>query len=196
MSRRGSTAVTPVRTGPCPTFSAPSPLTIVAWPTSTPATSVMALRRPVGNAPTTMLRSRARMRAPCAVGSETAATSNAAVANNRFISTPSARWQREGDVLARIVAAADGDDDVLLAVHEVGHRQPALRRDHPHGADLLAFRLLVGAQHRAARVIGRRRDLRIAHHHQRLGHHQPDAGGAGLPGLRDVDALQHRMIAN
>src|SRR5215467_10863872 len=40
---RGSTAVTPVRTGPFPTSSFPSPEISVVWPTSIPATSVMAL---------------------------------------------------------------------------------------------------------------------------------------------------------
>src|SRR6266571_506574 len=43
---RGKIAVTPVRTGPWPTTSVPAPLMIVAWPTVTPATSVMALRGP------------------------------------------------------------------------------------------------------------------------------------------------------
>ena len=43
---RGRMAVTPVRTGPVPTTSGPSPRTIVVWPTSTPATSVMALSGP------------------------------------------------------------------------------------------------------------------------------------------------------
>src|SRR6476469_4104618 len=43
---RGKIAVTPVRTGPAPTFSAPSPETSVVTPTSTPATSVIALSVP------------------------------------------------------------------------------------------------------------------------------------------------------
>ena len=43
---RGSTAVTPVRTGPLPTTSFPFPEMSVTCPTSTPATSVMALYRP------------------------------------------------------------------------------------------------------------------------------------------------------
>src|SRR5262249_57621728 len=43
---RGRIAVTPVRTGPLPTTSFPSPAISVACPTSTPATSVMALSRP------------------------------------------------------------------------------------------------------------------------------------------------------
>src|SRR5580698_1156483 len=43
---RGRTAVTPVRTGPTPTFKAPSPEIRVVWPTSTPLTSVMAFKAP------------------------------------------------------------------------------------------------------------------------------------------------------
>src|SRR5580658_6188573 len=39
-------AVTPVRTGPLPTSSLPSPEMSVLWPTSTPRTSVMALLGP------------------------------------------------------------------------------------------------------------------------------------------------------
>src|SRR6185503_4574760 len=43
---RGNTAVTPVRTGPWPTTSFPCPEMIVACPTVTPETSVMALIGP------------------------------------------------------------------------------------------------------------------------------------------------------
>src|SRR6476620_474041 len=43
---RGRIAVTPVLTGPIPTFSLPSPEISVVWPTSTPLTSVIALRVP------------------------------------------------------------------------------------------------------------------------------------------------------
>ena len=42
----GRMAVTPVRTGPLPTTSFPSPSTRVVWPTSTPRTSVIALSSP------------------------------------------------------------------------------------------------------------------------------------------------------
>ena len=56
---RGRMAVTPVRTGPLPTFSVPSPEMSVAWPTSTPATSVIAFARP-GVPSNGMPRSRAR----------------------------------------------------------------------------------------------------------------------------------------
>src|ERR1700736_3999659 len=40
-------AVTPVRTGPLPTTSLPSPRMIVVYPPSTPATSVIAFNGPV-----------------------------------------------------------------------------------------------------------------------------------------------------
>src|ERR1700676_2615805 len=43
---RGWMAVTPVRTGPLPISSLPSPEMSVVWPTSTPFTSVMALLGP------------------------------------------------------------------------------------------------------------------------------------------------------
>ena len=43
---RGMTAVTPVRTGPLPTTSLPSPEMSVVWPTVTPATSVIAFHFP------------------------------------------------------------------------------------------------------------------------------------------------------
>ena len=43
---RGSTAVTPVRTGPFPTTSVPLPEMSVVWPTVTLPTSVMALLGP------------------------------------------------------------------------------------------------------------------------------------------------------
>src|SRR5580704_11879860 len=56
---RGRIAVTPVRTGPSPTTSFPSPRMIVRCPTSTPATSVMALMRP-GVPANAIPRSRAR----------------------------------------------------------------------------------------------------------------------------------------
>ena len=62
---RGKTAVTPVRTGPSPTTSLPSPLMIVLWPTSTPLTSVIAFSWP-GVPSKGTPRSRARGRAPAA----------------------------------------------------------------------------------------------------------------------------------
>src|SRR5215469_5468940 len=56
---RGRMAVTPVRTGPWPTCSLPSPEISVVWPTVTPGTSVMALNGP-GEPSKGMPRSRAR----------------------------------------------------------------------------------------------------------------------------------------
>ena len=45
-SSRGMTTVTPVRIGPSPGLSGPSPEMRVVWPTVTPATSVIALSGP------------------------------------------------------------------------------------------------------------------------------------------------------
>src|SRR5207247_9066365 len=56
---RGTITVTPVRTGPLPTSSLPSPLISVVYPTSTPATSVIALNFP-GVPSNGIPRSRAR----------------------------------------------------------------------------------------------------------------------------------------
>src|SRR5688500_4295055 len=53
--------VTPVRTGPEPTVSGPSPEISVVCPTCTPATSVIALRGPGVPRPTERPRSRSRM---------------------------------------------------------------------------------------------------------------------------------------
>ena len=65
-----------------------------------------------------------------------------------------------------------------LPFGHVGHRRSALRRRHPDRADFFAVRLVVGAQHRAARMLRRRRHLRIAEDDERLGHDQPDAAAA------------------
>src|SRR5580658_7269654 len=59
--------------------------------------------------------------------------------------------QRVRNILARIRTAADRDDNVLLAVHHIGHRRAALRSWHQYGADFLARSLVIRAQHRAAR---------------------------------------------
>jgi hypothetical protein len=61
-SSRGTTTVTPVRTGPSPGFKGPSPLDRVVCPTFTPATSVMAFKGPGGNCPNVSPTSRARTR--------------------------------------------------------------------------------------------------------------------------------------
>ncbi len=46
--------------GPCPAGAGPSPAMMVVWPTSTPSTSVMALKRPGRKRPSGRSRSRAR----------------------------------------------------------------------------------------------------------------------------------------
>ena len=72
---RGRMAVTPVRTGPFPTWSAPCPSIRVTSPTSTPATSVIAFRGPAVPSNGTP-RSRARGLAGCAAaGGDRATTS-------------------------------------------------------------------------------------------------------------------------
>ena len=89
------------------------------------------------------------------------------------------------------------------AVDRVGHRRSALRRRDAPRADFLAGLLVVGAQHRAALASRRRRDLRIAHDDDRLGHHQADAlrspgwpvFGMFLPGEQRVRADVVRRFA-
>jgi len=74
---RGKMAVTPVRTGPWPTTSLPSPLMIVAWPTVTPATSVIALRGPgVPSKGTPRSRARGRLCACTVEATRSTAGSN------------------------------------------------------------------------------------------------------------------------
>src|SRR5688572_2941843 len=102
--------------------------------------------------------------------------------------------EAEGQVLARVVAAADRDDDVLAAADAIGHRRAADRRRHPHRSHFLAALLVVGAQHRAARMVGRGRDLWIRGDDQRLGNQHADA--AALPGLRDRETLELRVVAD
>src|SRR6058998_399403 len=58
--------------------------------------------------------------------------------------------QPERDELGAIRRAADGQNQVLLAVVQVGHRRAGLRCRHVNGAELLSRRLVVGAEHRAA----------------------------------------------
>src|SRR6266851_3492124 len=60
----GRMAVTPVRTGPLPGLSGPSPRMIVAWPTRTPSTSVIALYLPGLNRPSGTPSSLARTLGP------------------------------------------------------------------------------------------------------------------------------------
>ena len=61
-SGRGTTTVTPVRTGPSPTTSGPSPAIRVTWPTATPGTSTMAFSGPVLPEAANNPMSRARIR--------------------------------------------------------------------------------------------------------------------------------------
>src|SRR5262245_40564314 len=60
------------------------------------------------------------------------------------------------------------DDNVLLPVSHVRHWRTALLSRHQNRADFLAGLLVICAQHRAARAIRRRRDLRIPDDNERL----------------------------
>src|SRR5580704_2384375 len=42
--------------------------------------------------------------------------------------------QTEGDIIARVIASADGNNDILLAGKAVRHGRAALWRGHPDGA--------------------------------------------------------------
>src|ERR1700722_2532488 len=73
------------------------------------------------------------------------------------------RRQTKSNVIARVVAAADGHNDVLLAIESVGHRRAALRGWQPERPHLLTGLLVIGAEHGAARMVSRRRYLRVTH---------------------------------
>src|SRR5262245_33400236 len=136
---RGRIAVTPVRTGPLPTFSAPSPEMSVVIPTSTPATSVIALSGP-GVPSNGMPRSRARGFV-CASGMAAKRTKRDNVASvsvmervrmtRRMIPKPRqpdcARSADVGDGVAAFLRSVHGDD---AGRHEVaGRTTDGVRRD-------------------------------------------------------------------
>src|SRR5437660_12094417 len=62
---------------------------------------------------------------------------------------PLAWWQPERNQLARVVAAADREHDILLPVEHVRHGRAGLPSRNINRADFLACGLVVGAQHRA-----------------------------------------------
>ena len=90
---------------------------------------------------------------------------------NKFPVVPRSFGSRQGkrNVLARVSTAADGDHNILPAVHPVGHRRSALRRRQLTRANLLTGSLFVSAQHRATRMVRCCGDLRVAHDNQRFG---------------------------
>src|ERR1700730_1419446 len=112
--------------------------------------------------------------------------------NSRFHALHYYLRQRERDVLTRIVRAADGHDDVLLAVERVRHRRAALWRRHPHRAHLLAGLLVIRAKHRAATLVGIGDEAWIAQHDERFGHQL--SHWSLLAGLRNVQALDRGMV--
>src|SRR6185369_5503947 len=58
--------------------------------------------------------------------------------------------QSERDQLSAVAGTTHRKNDVLTTVQHVGHRRAALWCGHVDGADFLAARLVVGAQHCAA----------------------------------------------
>src|SRR5712692_11506912 len=109
---RGRIAVTPVRTGPAPTFRGPSPATSVVMPTSTPGTSVIAFRDP-GVPSKGTPRSRARGRSWAAGACENA--------TNPAMQT--ARDRRKCNVIARRILRAR----LLGAPAAVRQHEPPVR---------------------------------------------------------------------
>src|ERR1043166_6471238 len=122
------------------------------------------------------------------------AKTTAATPMPRLVRQPRVIRQTERDVFARVVAAAHGDDDVLAAVDGIRHRRAALRRGQQDRTHFLARRLVVRAQHRASRMLGRCRDLGIAHDDQRLRDNGADS--PVLAGLRNVQPVEQRTVAH
>ena len=69
-----------------------------------------------------------------------------------------------------------------------------MRCRHVDCTDLFAGALVIGAQHRAARVLVGRRDFGVAEDNERFRDEQADA--AALAGLLDVKTAQRRVIAH
>src|SRR5438552_18806554 len=105
------------------------------------------------------------------------------------------RWQRVSNVLTGVRPAADGNYDVLLAMHHVGHRRTGLRRRHIHRADFFAGGFIVGAQHGPARMIRGCRHMPFARDDQRLGLQSADVEGL-LAGARNVQAFERLVVAH
>src|SRR5262245_2735518 len=128
---RGRITVTPVRTGPTPTSSAPEPSIRVVWPTLTPATSVIALNGP--GVPTNGTpRSRARGRTSLASGAPrtiTAAIATAALETLRMC--VSLRKQR-GDFVIELLGVLRGARFNGYAEDRLGVRGPHV---HPRAGN-------------------------------------------------------------
>src|SRR5262245_37889543 len=102
--------------------------------------------------------------------------------------------QAEREILARVIAATHGNDDVLLAVSQVRHRCSALWRRQIYRANLLSVRLVVRAQHRPSRVIRRGRGLRFTYDEERLRDQGTD--GTRLAGTGNRQTFERRVIAH
>src|SRR6478752_3950491 len=101
-------------------------------------------------------------------------------------------WKLEREELARVIPAADRNDDVLFPVPQVGHRRAGLRRWHVNRPDVVSRRLVVRAKQRAALPVGLRGEPAFARNEQRLRHEDPDPALSSRAGNRQP--LQCGMI--
>src|SRR6187549_3279383 len=102
--------------------------------------------------------------------------------------------QRVRDEL-RAVDAADGEDDVLLAVEQIGHRRPGLFVRHLDGAEVRAGRLVVGTEQRDARAGVVAVHTAFAGNNERLRRERADERAARLTkARRERYALQRRVV--
>src|SRR5262245_4946097 len=127
MPRCGTTTVTPVWTAGGPASSR------VTWPTRTPATSVIALRGPVGYWPTTMPRSLARISPPgteyvvesfflCRkrIASPAGVTQHGRAERNYGpVARPNRQTQRRAEILDAAIALIERHDLATLRVTDV-----------------------------------------------------------------------------
>ena len=151
-SGRGTTTVTPVRTGPSPTTSGPSPAMRVTWPTATPGTSTMAFSGPVRPDAANNPMSRARISVlewSCHVTGSTRLSATGTPANRR------AKCVTPGRTLTSGLPAG-----VLLSASPTGCR-PGARQGGPTSARECNRSELAPLHCRPARSRRARRRLRF-----------------------------------
>src|SRR6266850_56858 len=110
--------------------------------------------------------------------------------------TDDLRRQCEGDELSRQVVPADSHDEILLAVEYIGHRRTGRSARQFHLEDNPARRLVVGAKHLAAAVLGKQGHAcppALAEKEQRLGDERRCA--PRLPERWQVEMLDGWMVA-
>src|SRR5437867_8678719 len=102
--------------------------------------------------------------------------------------------QSECDELGGITTAADGNDDVLLAVQHIGHRRPGLRSRHVDRANLLAVGFVVGPEHGPSLPGWRGEETAFAGDQKRFGDQCTYPALPACP--RDFQTFERRVIAN